>query len=270
MQVAMKPTLAAAAPSARRAAPAPAVRSGARGVRRAAFGAARPQRFVAARASQQVANPEQRWDQQVVEGKVKNLVGKDVKTLLSEGWVLLDVRPPNQVAKARIVDAVEVPTYMEDPSTSLSTFIKNSTAFGMGGWWLGGRHMIPNDSFLAQVQSKLPNKSTKLIVGCQKGLRSLAACEQLSLAGYQTLGWINGGFDSCKQAEIPTVDNVDIRYAGIGGLSELIGWTEVQQEQGKNLGSIDAVIKFFAVILALDLLVFAAEYARVLLNGPAN
>ena len=27
--------------------------------------------------------------------------------------------------------------------------------------------------------------------------------------------------------------DVDIRYAGIGGLSEAIGWTEVQQEQNK-------------------------------------
>ncbi len=34
--------------------------------------------------------------------------------------------------------------------------------------------------------------------------------------------------------EVPTVGDVDIRYAGIGGLSELIGWTEVQQEQNKG------------------------------------
>lgn len=164
---------------------------------------------------------------------------------------------------------------------------------------------------LLPPQAKIP-KDAKVLVGCQKGLRSLAACEQLSKAGYPTIAWVNGGFDSCKKGglgageggdggwtvgyrgvwvrvgagkgvvqsgwrgfvgrrqvqqrggqagrrqfnlvqhswwpwvialacslltaagEVPTVGDVDIRYAGIGGLSELIGWTEVQQEQNKG------------------------------------
>ena len=49
----------------------------------------------------------------------------------------------------------------------------------------------------SRPQAKIP-KSAKVIVGCQKGLRSLAGCEQLSLAGYETLAWVNGGFDSCR------------------------------------------------------------------------
>ncbi len=53
-------------------------------------------------------------------------------------------------------------------------------------------------SSLPSPQAKIP-KDGKVLVGCQKGLRSLAACEQLSKAGYPTIAWINGGFDSCKK-----------------------------------------------------------------------
>ena len=30
-----------------------------------------------------------------------------------------------------------------------------ATAFGMGGWWLGGAHMIPNPAFLPEVLSQV-------------------------------------------------------------------------------------------------------------------
>ena len=60
-------------------------------------------------------------------------------------------------------------------------------------------------------QAKVPNKETKLVVACQKGLRSLASCEQLSTAGYQSIAWINGGFDSCGKDSLPTPQNTDLR-----------------------------------------------------------
>lgn len=41
---------------------------------------------------------------------------------------------------------------------------------GMGGWWLGGTHMIPNADFVRSVEAQLP-KDAKLIVSCQMGLR---------------------------------------------------------------------------------------------------
>lgn len=88
------------------------------------------------------------------------------------------------------------------------------SAFGMGGWWLGTTHMEPNVDFLKEVQAKVP-KDAKVIVLCQKGLRSLAACEQLSKAGYNTLAWVNGGCDTATLGDLPVKDNKDIRYAGI-------------------------------------------------------
>jgi hypothetical protein len=87
-------------------------------------------------------------------------------------------------------------------------------------------------------------KDSKVLVACQKGLRSLAACEQLNRAGYENLGWINGGFDNSKPEEIPTRDGKDIRFAGIGGVSALLGWTEVQQENSGPMGGFKGALVF--------------------------
>ncbi len=63
---------------------------------------------------------------------------------------------------------------------------------------------------MSQVQAKIP-KDSRVIVACQKGLRSLAACEQLARAGYSQLAWVNGGFDTAKKGDIATSNNVDVR-----------------------------------------------------------
>lgn len=54
---------------------------------------------------------------------------------------------------------------------SFGALIKQATALGMGGWWLGGGHMKPNPQFLNQVQQQVPKQEAKVIVACQKGLR---------------------------------------------------------------------------------------------------
>lgn len=66
-----------------------------------------------------------------------------------------------------------------------------------------------------------------------------------------------------RAGQVPTEGNIDIRYSGIGGLSEVLGWTEVQQDENKNMGSAMSVLKVVALILVADLLLFAYEY----LNG---
>jgi hypothetical protein len=67
---------------------------------------------------------------------------------------------------------VEVPLYIAEDEVSPGAFLKNATAFGMGGWWIGGQHMKPNPSFMRDIAAKVP-KDAKIILGCQKGLRSL-------------------------------------------------------------------------------------------------
>jgi hypothetical protein len=47
------------------------------------------------------------------------------------------------------------------------------------------------------------------------------------------------------------------RYAGIGGLSEVLGWTEVQQEEQQGfMGGVNGVLGLVALILAADLALF--------------
>lgn len=92
---------------------------------------------------------------QIREGVVKNVMPKDVKEYMDDGWTVLDVRPPNENRKAHVKDAIEVPLFYPDTSLDPSSLLKQMSAFGMGGWWLGGTHMVPNDSFLADVQAKV-------------------------------------------------------------------------------------------------------------------
>jgi hypothetical protein len=127
----------------------------------------------------------------------------------------------------------------------------------MGGWWLGGSHMKPNPNFLNQVLEKIPKDSKGVVVVCQKGLRSLTACEQLARAGYPAIAWINGGLDTARPGELATKDGKDIRYGGIGGLSEVLGWTEVQQDENTGFGGgYLNVLKGFGVLLFLDVVWF--------------
>lgn len=58
--------------------------------------------------------------------------------------------------------------------------------------------------------------------------RSLSACEQLARAGYQSLAWINGGFDTALPGDLPVIDNADLRLAGIGGVSAALGMAPQQ------------------------------------------
>lgn len=45
-----------------------------------------------------------------------------------------------------------------------------------------------------QAQQALPDKGAPLVVGCQSGRRSLAACDILSAAGYGSLNNVEGGW----------------------------------------------------------------------------
>ena len=213
---------------------------------------------------------ESRWNRQVQEGKVRAVTCKEAMELKGEGWTLLDVRPAVETKKARVDGAVEVPLFQVDTEFSPSSLLKQASAFGMGGWWLGTQHMVANTEFMPQVLNKIP-KGNKVIVACQKGLRSLAACEQLGNAGYETLAWVNGGLDSAtNKAEVDTVGGVDIRYAGIGGVSELVGWTDVQQAEKKEsgLGGKDAMLSSPLIQIAiLALLVDAAIFVYLKLTG---
>jgi hypothetical protein len=61
-----------------------------------------------------------------------------------------------------------------------------------------------------------------------------------------------------------------IRYAGIGGLSELLGWTEVQQDEnrGQFMGGVENIFKLVALVLAADVALFAYEQIMFMKGTP--
>lgn len=87
-----------------------------------------------------------------------------------DGWTVLDVRPQKEVEVVTIKDAVTIPLFEVDDAIDPGSLLKQMSAFGMGGWWLGSSHMKPNQGFMGQVQAKIP-KDAKVLVTCQKGLR---------------------------------------------------------------------------------------------------
>ena len=59
------------------------------------------------------------------------------------------------MVQVRVKGAVEVPLFVPDTGLDPGSLLKQMSAFGMGGWWLGGTHMKTNESFLADVQAKV-------------------------------------------------------------------------------------------------------------------
>jgi len=211
--------------------------------------------------TRQMNEAEKRWQANVRSGRVRSVSSRETMEMVNSGeWVLLDVRPEEEVDNGEIPGSVCVPLFEVDDDLSPQGLLKQMSAFGMGGWWLGGQHMKPNTSFMPAVLNKIPRDS-KVIVVCQKGLRSLAACEQLSKAGYESIAWLNGGCEAAEKDVIPTVDGQDVRLAGVGGLSGVIGWNPVQQASGVSTmdGTFGTVVKVVGFIVFIDVLALLYE-----------
>lgn len=214
--------------------------------------------------TRQMNEAEKRWQQNVRSGRVRSVSGTETMEMVNSGeWMLLDVRPEEEVEGGEIPGSVCVPLFEVDDDMSVQGLLKQMSAFGMGGWWLGGQHMRPNANFMPQVLNKIP-RETKVIVVCQKGLRSLAACEQLSKTGYENIAWLNGGCEAAEKDVIPTVDGQDIRLAGVGGVSGVLGWNPVQQASGISTmdGPFGNVVKVIGFIVAVDVVALLYEFTH--------
>lgn len=96
-------------------------------------------------------------------------------------------------------------------------------------------------------------KDAKVLVACQQGLRSRAAAQQLAKAGYNNLAWVEGGFNKSKAGDVPTSDGNDVRYAGIGGVSQLLHWNKVQNEDEGPFGGWKAIMAVVSPVPAFQL-----------------
>ncbi|XP_010533995.1 PREDICTED: rhodanese-like domain-containing protein 11, chloroplastic [Tarenaya hassleriana] len=174
-----------------------------------------------------MAAAKKRWDALLRDGKVKLLTPREA------GYA--DFRPSCERNKAWVKGSSWIPIFDDDDGIDPGTLSRKVTNFMMGGWWSGAPTVSYNQQFLPKVEEKFP-KDVELIVACQKGLRSLAACELLYNAGYKTLFWVQGGLESAEEEDLVTEGSQPLKFAGIGGFSEFLGWTDQQRAQAAKEG----------------------------------
>ncbi|XP_044486139.1 rhodanese-like domain-containing protein 11, chloroplastic isoform X1 [Mangifera indica] len=183
-----------------------------------------------------MAAAKKRWDTMLREGKVKVLTPREAGYAIQlSNKTLLDVRPSCEREKAWVKGSTWIPIFDVDNGFDAGTLSKKITTFAMGGWWSGAPTLSYNKQFLSKVEEKLP-KDTDVIVACQKGLRSLAACELLYDAGYRNLFWVQGGLETAEEEELTREGPQPLKFAGIGGVSEFLGWTDQQRVQAAREG----------------------------------
>ncbi|KAK6250176.1 hypothetical protein SCA6_004181 [Theobroma cacao] len=205
-----------------------------------------------------MAAAKKRWDAMIREGKVKVLTPREAGYAIQlSNKPLLDVRPSSEREKAWAKGSIWVPIFDIDNKFEVGTLSRKVTNFVMGitqfllssnfqkdhnnglpdggGWWSGTPTVSYDRQFLSKVEEKFP-KDAELIVACQKGLRSLAACEVLCNAGYRNLFWVQGGLEAAEEEDLAREGTQPLKFAGIGGLSEFLGWTDQQRVQAAREG----------------------------------
>ncbi|KAL2492408.1 Rhodanese-like domain-containing protein 11 [Abeliophyllum distichum] len=183
-----------------------------------------------------MAAARKRWESLVRDGKVKVLTPREAGYAIQlSSKTLLDVRPTTERQKAWVKGSSWIPIFDVDNSFDAGTLSRKVTEFMMGGWWSGVPTLSYDKQFLSKVQEKFP-KDTDLIVACQKGLRSLAACELLHNAGYENLFWVQGGLEAAEEEDLEREGPLPFKFAGIGGLSEFLGWTDQQRAAAAKEG----------------------------------
>ncbi|KAI3454389.1 hypothetical protein Pfo_011052 [Paulownia fortunei] len=183
-----------------------------------------------------MAAARKRWEALVRDGKVKVLTPREAGYAIQlSNKTLLDVRPSTERKKAWVKGSTWIPIFDVDGRLDAGTLSRKTTEFMMGGWWSGIPTLTYDKQFLSKVEEKFP-KDTDLIVACQKGLRSLAACELLHNAGYENLFWVQGGLEAAEEEDLERDGPQSFKLAGIGGLSEFLGWTDQQRAAAAKEG----------------------------------
>ena len=116
--------------------------------------------------------------------KKNSLLFFSLQVLFTEGgYTYLDVRPEYELDEAgKVRNCVNVPVYTAENKYDAAAGKKLLKKF-------------PNDKFIAQVEKKIPNKETKLIVGCSDGKSySMDALGALDEAGYVNMVALKGGY----------------------------------------------------------------------------
>ncbi|KAL2639284.1 hypothetical protein GLYMA_06G175800v4 [Glycine max] len=209
-----------------------------------------------------MAAARKRWEALIRDGKIKVLTPREAGYAVQlSNKPLLDVRPSNEHKKAWVRASTWIPIFDVDNKLDFGTIPRKVTSFVMGGWWSGMPTLSYDSQFLAKVEEKFP-KDAELIVVCQKGLRSLAACELLYNAGYKNLFWVQGGYEAAEEEDLIVEGPMPLKFAGIGGVSEFLGWTDQQRAAAAKEGWGYRLVfsaRLIGLILVVDALYIGAQ-----------
>eukprot|EP00262_Sarcandra_glabra_P009599 TRINITY_DN24032_c0_g1_i1.p1 TRINITY_DN24032_c0_g1~~TRINITY_DN24032_c0_g1_i1.p1 ORF type:complete len:295 (+),score=60.38 TRINITY_DN24032_c0_g1_i1:119-1003(+) len=210
----------------------------------------------------EMAAARKRWESLIREEKVKALTPKEAGYAIQlSNKTLLDVRPSTEHQKAWVKGSTWIPIFDVNNTYDVATVSKKITNFVMGGWWSGIPMLAYDNQFISKVEEKFP-KDTDLIVACQKGLRSLAACEQLYNVGYKNLFWVQGGLEAAEEEDLEREGPQPFKLAGIGGVSEFLGWTDQQRVAAAKEGWGYRLVfsaRLVGIFLLADLLFIGAQ-----------
>ncbi|KAH9720523.1 Rhodanese-like domain-containing protein 11 [Citrus sinensis] len=172
-----------------------------------------------------MAAAKKRWDALIRDGKVKVLTPREAGYAVQlSSKTLLDVRPSTERKKGWIKGSIWIPIFDIDDTFDAGSLPPKVTNFVMGGWWSGVPTLSYNKQFLSKVEEKLP-KDTDLIVACQKGLRNLF--------------WVQGGLEAAEEEDLVREGPQPLKFAGIGGLSEFLGFTARERESECSFTAIE-------------------------------
>ncbi|KAL8154194.1 hypothetical protein V2J09_011954 [Rumex salicifolius] len=151
-----------------------------------------------------MASARKRWEALVREGKIKAMSPREAGYAIQlSNKTLLDVRPETERKKAWVKGSIWMPIFDNDSNLDIGALSRKATNFMMGGWWSGAPTLSYN--------------------------RSLAACELLCNVGYENVFWVQGGLEAAEEEDLPREGPEPFKFAGIGGLSEFLGWTDQQR-----------------------------------------
>lgn len=217
-----------------------------------------------------MAAARKRWETLLREEKVKVLTPREAGYAMQlSGKTMLDVRPSSEREKAWVKGSTWIPVFDADERFDIGVASKKISNYVMGGWWSGVPLLSYNNQFISKVEETLP-KDADLIVACQKGLRSLAACEILYNAGYRNLFWVQGGLEAAEEEDFAREGSQPFKLAGIGGFSEFMGWTDQQRAAAAKEGwsyRLVFTLRLVGLIVLADALFLGVQQIGPYLQG---
>eukprot|EP00245_Coleochaete_scutata_P005467 TRINITY_DN19053_c0_g1_i1.p1 TRINITY_DN19053_c0_g1~~TRINITY_DN19053_c0_g1_i1.p1 ORF type:complete len:264 (-),score=39.60 TRINITY_DN19053_c0_g1_i1:531-1298(-) len=147
---------------------------------------------------------------------------QDAKRFIENGYAVIDIRDESQFKEAHITGSKHIPLYILNTDTDTQTNIQRIVhQYGFQGLFFGVPFTKESDKFLPSVESEFPDKETKILVVCQKGLRSGRAATQLEMSGYSNVAYLTKGLASAPAGLFSTEGTMELKDAGRQGLQSL-------------------------------------------------